>query len=52
MTTEPFSIRLAEVGASIELHERLGFTEIARAGKFHDTTFDGGVGILFRAKAP
>jgi aminoglycoside 6'-N-acetyltransferase I len=37
--------------ASIELHARLGFTEIARANEFHGTTFEGGVGILFRARA-
>jgi aminoglycoside 6'-N-acetyltransferase I len=37
--------------ASIELHSRLGFSEVARAGEFHGTTFEGGVGILFRATA-
>ena len=49
---EAWFVTNARNTASIDPHERLGFTEIARAGKFHDTTFDGGVGILFRAKAP
>ena len=38
--------------ASIELHSRLGFSEVVRAGEFHGTTFEGGVGILYRATAP
>lgn len=37
--------------ASIELHRRHGFEEVARASRFHTTTFDGGVGILWRAAA-
>ncbi|WP_284983553.1 GNAT family N-acetyltransferase [Arthrobacter sp. efr-133-TYG-118] len=36
--------------ASIELHRRWGFVEVARASSFHTTTFDGGVGILMRAR--
>ncbi len=38
--------------ASIELHRRWGFAEVARAPRFHTTTFDGGVGILMRAVRP
>ncbi|WP_442544507.1 GNAT family N-acetyltransferase [Arthrobacter sp. KN11-1C] len=38
--------------ASIELHRRWGFAEVARASRFHTTTFDGGVGILMRAARP
>jgi aminoglycoside 6'-N-acetyltransferase I len=33
--------------ASIELHSRLGFREIARASELHGVAFEGGVGILF-----
>jgi aminoglycoside 6'-N-acetyltransferase I len=33
--------------ASIALHARLGFREIARARQFRRVTFDGGTGILF-----
>lgn len=35
--------------ASIALHEGLGFREVTRGSRFHTTTFDGGVGVLFRA---
>ena len=35
--------------ASIALHAQFGFAEVSRADEFHGTTFDGGVGILFRA---
>lgn len=35
--------------ASLKLHGRWGFAEIARAAEVHGTVFDGGVGILFRA---
>lgn len=35
--------------ASIELHRRWNFTEMARGPKFHTTTFTGGVGLLMRA---
>lgn len=38
--------------ASIGLHRRWGFAEVARAPGFHTTTFDGGVGILMRADRP
>ncbi|MCZ9882926.1 GNAT family N-acetyltransferase [Arthrobacter sp. B2a2-09] len=38
--------------ASIELHRRWGFVEVARASRFHTTTFDGGAGILMRAARP
>ena len=36
--------------ASRALHERWGFEEVARAEELHGTSFDGGVGILYRAK--
>jgi ribosomal protein S18 acetylase RimI-like enzyme len=36
--------------ASIELHRRLGFEEISRRFSFPGLTFDGGEGILFRAR--
>ena len=49
---EAWFVTNARSSASIELHERLGSTEIARAGEFHGTTFDGGVGILFRVPVP
>jgi aminoglycoside 6'-N-acetyltransferase I len=42
----------ARNAASIELHSRLGFSEVARASEFHGTTFEGGVGILYRATTP
>jgi ribosomal protein S18 acetylase RimI-like enzyme len=34
---------------SIELHRRLGFREVTRDFSFPGVTFDGGVGVLFRA---
>lgn len=38
--------------ASIQLHRQWGFTEVARAAKFHTTSFTSGVGLLLRAKKP
>ncbi|GAA5230005.1 GNAT family N-acetyltransferase [Arthrobacter cryoconiti] len=38
--------------ASIQLHRQWGFTEVARAAKFHTISFTGGVGLLLRAKKP
>jgi aminoglycoside 6'-N-acetyltransferase I len=35
--------------ASIELHARWNFTEVARGPRFHTTTFSGGSGLLMRA---
>ena len=35
--------------ASIDLHARLGFVEVTRDFWYPDTSFTGGVGILFRA---
>lgn len=35
---------------SIELHRRFGFEEVTRAFSFPGLTFDGGEGILFRAR--
>ena len=39
----------ARNSVSVALHARFGFVEVSRAGEFHGTTFDGGVGILFHA---
>lgn len=39
----------ASNGASLELHRRFGFVEVARAPSFHGTTFTGGCGVLLRA---
>ncbi|WP_243399884.1 GNAT family N-acetyltransferase [Arthrobacter glacialis] len=38
--------------ASIDLHRQWGFAEVARAAKFHTTSFTGGVGLLLQAKQP
>lgn len=38
--------------ASQELHQALGFSEVARAATLHGLEFDGGVGVLFRAQRP
>lgn len=38
--------------ASIELHKRWHFIEVARGPQFHTTTFTGGVGLLMSAKRP
>lgn len=38
--------------ASIDLHRQWGFAEVARAAKFHTTSFTGGVGLLLQAKHP
>jgi aminoglycoside 6'-N-acetyltransferase I len=35
--------------ASIDLHKRWGFEEVARSSSFHGTEFAGGTGILFHA---
>lgn len=37
---------------SIDLHRQWGFAEVARAAKFHTTSFTGGVGLLLQAKQP
>jgi ribosomal protein S18 acetylase RimI-like enzyme len=36
--------------ASLDLHKRLGFTEMTRDFWFPDLTFDGGEGVLARAR--
>lgn len=46
---EAWFVTNARNTASIDLHRRYGFEEVARASRFHTTTFDGGVGILWRA---
>ncbi|MFJ4209321.1 GNAT family N-acetyltransferase [Paenarthrobacter sp. NPDC089675] len=38
--------------ASLELHGRWGFREVARAPGFHTVTFDGGEGVLLGADRP
>jgi aminoglycoside 6'-N-acetyltransferase I len=38
--------------ASIALHLRWGFCEVARGPNFHTTQFSGGVGLLMRAGRP
>lgn len=38
--------------ASINLHRQWGFVEVARAAKFHTTSFAGGLGLLLKAKQP
>lgn len=35
--------------ASIEMHRRLGFREVTRDFSFPSVTFDGDVGVLYRA---
>jgi ribosomal protein S18 acetylase RimI-like enzyme len=40
----------AQNRSSLELHARLGFVEVTRDFWFPDLTFDGGVGILARAR--
>ena len=40
----------ARNSASIELHRRFGFEEISRTFSFPGLTFDGGEGILYRAR--
>nr|WP_276512178.1 GNAT family N-acetyltransferase [Cryobacterium roopkundense] len=37
--------------ASIDLHRKWGFCEVARSDRFHTTTFTGGEGILFSAES-
>ena len=37
--------------ASIDLHRKWGFCEVARNHRFHTTTFTGGEGILFSAES-
>ena len=38
--------------ASIRLHRRWNFTEMARGPRFHTTTLTGGLGLLLLAPAP
>lgn len=40
----------ARNSASIALHERFGFTEIARGPRFRNVPFDGGAGVLFSVR--
>ncbi|WP_026819686.1 GNAT family N-acetyltransferase [Arthrobacter castelli] len=46
---EAWYVTNARNHASIALHRRYGFEEVARASRFHTTTFAGGLGILWRA---
>ncbi|WP_307028479.1 GNAT family N-acetyltransferase [Arthrobacter globiformis] len=36
--------------ASIELHRRWDFSEVARGPRIHTTTFEGGIGVLMHAR--
>ncbi len=45
-----FSLVNAQNRASLDLHVRLGFREIARAGAFAGVTFTGGAGLLLEAR--
>jgi ribosomal protein S18 acetylase RimI-like enzyme len=38
--------------ASLALHQRWGFQEVARGPGFHTVTFDGGEGLLLKASRP
>lgn len=40
----------ARNGASLDLHARLGFAEVTRDFEYPGVTFEGGVGVLCRAK--
>ena len=40
----------ARNGATIDLHRRLGFEEVTREFAIPGVAFDGGVGVLFRAR--
>ncbi|MCX2748464.1 GNAT family N-acetyltransferase [Arthrobacter sp. MI7-26] len=51
-TSEAWYVVNASNLASIELHRRWGFVEVARAPSFHTTQFDGGAGALMRANRP
>lgn len=42
----------AENSASIELHRRWGFAQVAKGRRFHTTAFDGGSGLLMCAQRP
>ena len=46
---EAFYFANARNRASIDLHARLGFVEVTREFTFPGASFEGGVGILFRA---
>lgn len=48
-TSHVFYFANAGNAASIDLHEKFGFNEITRDFIFPGVTFEGGVGILFRA---
>lgn len=43
-----FSVINAQNPASVDLHIRLGFVEVARAATFAGITFTGGEGVLLR----
>ncbi|MEL7976385.1 GNAT family N-acetyltransferase [Isoptericola sp. F-RaC21] len=46
---EAYYVVNARNRASIELHRRWEFVEVARAARLAGTSFDGGVGLLMRA---
>lgn len=46
-----WSLVNARNGASLDLHARHGFAEVARAATFAGITFSGGTGVLLRREA-
>ncbi|MCG2799104.1 MAG: GNAT family N-acetyltransferase [Cellulomonas sp.] len=46
-----WSVVNARNGASLDLHARHGFVEVARAATFAGITFEGGTGVLLRRLA-
>ncbi len=51
-TTRVYYVANARNEASLALHARLGFEELARGPSFHGFTFEGGEGVLCRAILP
>ena len=51
-TDEAWYVVNAGNAASLKLHQRWGFREVARGSGFHAVTFDGGEGLLLKAARP
>ncbi|BCW50331.1 N-acetyltransferase [Arthrobacter sp. StoSoilB13] len=51
-TDEAWYVVNARNAASLKLHQRWGFREVARGSGFHAVTFDGGEGLLLKAGRP
>ncbi len=51
-TRRVYYVANARNEASLALHARLGFEEMARGPSFHGFTFEGGEGVLCRAVLP